>query len=63
VIKRIINNTTTAIGTIKPIQSLALPLGEFFTILLAEGKMKKNIAIRRIADPIFNQSIKLPSKK
>jgi len=39
-----------------------LPLGEFFTILLAEGKMKKNIAISRIADPIFNQSIKLPSK-
>jgi len=47
----------------KPIQSLVLPLGEFFTILLAEGKMKKNIAIRKIADTIFNQSIKPSSKK
>jgi hypothetical protein len=45
------------IGTIKPIQSLVLPLGEFFTILLAEGKMKKNIATRATADAIFSQSI------
>jgi hypothetical protein len=52
------NNTTAAIGTIKPIQSLVLPLGEFFTMRLAEGKMKKNIATRKIADAIFNQSIK-----
>jgi len=63
VINRIINSTTTAIGTIKPIQSLALPLGEFFTICLAEGKMKKNIATRKTADAIFNQSIKPSSKK
>jgi hypothetical protein len=47
----------------KPIQSLALPLGEFFTICLAEGKMKKNIATRKTADTIFNQSIKPSSKK
>ena len=57
------NRTTAAIGTIKPIQSLVLPLGEFFTMCLAEGKMKKNIATSRIADPIFNQSIIFPLKK
>jgi hypothetical protein len=57
------NNTTAAIGTIKPIQSLVLPLGEFFTICLAEGNMKKNMATRKIADVIFNQSIKTPLKK
>jgi hypothetical protein len=57
------SNTTAAIGTIKPIQSLVLPLGEFFTMRLAEGNMKKNMAIRKIADAIFNQSIKPPLKK
>jgi len=57
------NNTTAAIGTMKPIQSLALPLGEFFTICRAEGNMKKNMATRKIADAIFNQSIKTPLKK
>jgi hypothetical protein len=57
------NNTTAAIGTIKPIQSLVLPFGEFFTMRLAEGKMKKNIATRKIADAIFNQSMNPPLKK
>jgi len=44
-------------GKTKPIQSLLVPLGDSFTIRLADGKIMKNIAIRKTADAIFSQSI------
>jgi len=56
------NNTIAAIGIMKPIQSLALPLGDSFTIRFALGSIMKNIATRNTAEAIFNQSITLPQK-
>jgi hypothetical protein len=61
-INTIINKTTTAIGTTNLIQSLMLPLGESLTILLAVGKIRKNMATRATADAIFSQSIMSSSK-
>jgi hypothetical protein len=58
-----INKTTTAMGTIKAIQSLLLPLGDSLTMRLADGKIMKNMATNRTALAIFNQSIITFSKK
>jgi hypothetical protein len=63
VISKIINKITAAIGKTKPIQSLLLPLGEFFTMRLADGNIMKNIATSKTAPAICNQSIRLFSKK
>jgi len=49
-------------GITKPIQSLLVPLGDSFTMRLADGKITKNIATSKATDAIFNQSI-IPSSK
>jgi hypothetical protein len=57
------NNATTAIGTMKLIQSLALPLGDSLTKRFAYGKIKNNISNSNTAPAIFKQSIITPTKK